>query len=200
MTETATSIDRSEAAAALAAAGAAEQQSSALYGYRFNAPLLILWGLVWMAADLSLWVWPNALVFNWSWPVASTVGMIASALYQWRYTRRHAPTAVAGPRSRAFFWRLMITWALTGAFIAGVFTIFAPLEWRDVHAFWALVIALVYSCHGVWNGWRMAAIGLALGVLTIAAFFLPYGAPYLLAMGAGGGGLLILGGLWLMKA
>lgn len=195
-----TTVDKSEAAALLAAAGASEQRSSALYGYRFNAPLLMLWGAIWMVVDLTIAFAPSPFVHHWGWNIGAGFGAIVSSLYNWSYSRRHAPRDRENPRSRAFFWRLMATWAFSACFVVAIMFIFAPFSWRDVHTFWGLFVAMIYACYGVWNGWRMTLIGVALGPATLYAHFGLSDHDYSIFMGAACGGGMLLAGLWLRRA
>jgi hypothetical protein len=193
------SIDKAEAAAALAAAGRSEQQSFSLYAYRFNAPMLVLWGIMWMAADLTIAFAPWTPAKVWAWPAASLVGSLICVAYYWRYSARKVRSTQT-PRSRIYFWRMMATWLCTGAFIVGVMYVFAPFKWREPHAFWGLLIALLYAVSGVWAGWRLAALGALLGGLVMYAFFGLSDAAYLPFMGIVCGGGMALGGLWLRTA
>lgn len=192
-------FDRSAALAALAEADKSLRRSSALHAYRINAPMIIGWGLIIMATDLVLAFSRSPAVGNWAWPVASLTGTVLSALYFWRVGKGPVrPTESAG--SRTAFWKMMGTWGCVFGFIAGVFVIFAPFDWRESHAFWGLLLALMYTCGGVWTGARLLVLGLVLAAVTFFAYFGLEGQPFLVFMGVATGGSMILGGLWLRKA
>ena len=62
-----------------------------------------------------------------------------------------------------------------------------------------LVVAAAYVVLGVWAGARFALLGVALGAVVVAGWFV---APswLFLCLGLGGGGTLLAGGLWLRRA
>ena len=69
---------------------------------------------------------------------------------------------------------------------------------REVHSVFGLVFGFIYWSSGIWTGWRMAALGVALVALTLVGFYAVRG-WYSLYMGVVSGGALILGGLWLRR-
>jgi hypothetical protein len=192
-------FDRAAAAAALSEADRSHKRSSMLHAYRVNAPMIMGWGAIIMATDLALAYLRSPMVSAWAWPVASLTGTVISALYFWRVGKGSVrPTQTAG--SRAYFWRMMATWGCVFGFIASVFVIFAPFDWRESHAFWGILLALMYTVGGVWSGGRLTILGLVLAAVTFFAYFRLEGRPFLVFMGVATGGSMVLGGLWLRRA
>jgi hypothetical protein len=183
-------IARTEAEAALAEAQRSERRSLSLHAYRFNAPLLMLWGAIWIAVYLVAANVPGTA--PWTWAVAGPVGGVLSSLYVWRNGRpqRREP-------NRAQFWRVVATWALNVAFVAFAFGILSPFEWRQPHAFIALALGACYAVAGCWMGWRLIPIGYALTAISMIAYFSVPPSDFFLVLYIGCGSVLIAGGLWL---
>lgn len=190
MTSAPATIGKAEAAALLAAASAGETRGASLYSYRFNAPMLLLWGAINLAVYMTLaWV-PAAR--PWAWPVAGGLGGALSILYFRRYAR-----ADRVEMNRTLLARMSANWALNIAFAAGVFVVFAPYEWRQPHAFIGVALGCVYAVFGVWTGWRLIVIGAAVMAASMFAYFAVPPRDFLMVLGLGNGGAMILGGLWL---
>jgi hypothetical protein len=187
--------DRAAAAALLAEANQSERRSAELFHYRMMAPSFILWGVLWAAADLAIafppWPWAR----TWAWAVASLIGSVFMAAYFWRWSTRPGRPKT----SRATFWRWFASWFLVIAFITCMNLIFAPLEWRQPHAFWGLFFGFMFASNGVWTGWRLIALGAAMAGLSFYAYLALAGIPFLTFMALVCGGGLVLGGLWLRK-
>ena len=192
-------ISKDEALAALAAADESQRRASSLHAYRINAPIVMLWGVLWMIADLTIAYGPQPLAYRWTWPAVSLIGMALSAAYFWK-RGKGAIRVTERPRSRSFFWRMLATWVCNLTAISLAFVVFAPIEWREPHTFWGLVIALGYTVSGIWTGARLVVLGLVLGALVMFAHFNLQGQAFLAFMGVVCGGSMILGGLWLRKA
>jgi hypothetical protein len=93
---------------------------------------------------------------------------------------------------------LMITMLFIALFIVSAYAVFAPVTSEPYLVFPALVLGLVYVVAGAWRMPRLAWIGAAVFVATMAGFlfFRPMLAFWIAAVGGGG---LMLGGLWLRK-
>jgi hypothetical protein len=74
-------LSRDEAQMTLRDISKTERRSSSLFGYRFGAPHLFLWGAIWMVAYGASYIRPE-----WSivWPVLVVVGSIGSFWLGWR--------------------------------------------------------------------------------------------------------------------
>jgi len=186
-------LDKTEAAQALADIDQSQRYSSSLYSYGRAAPYVILAGLMWLVADLLTEFSPFDK--TWIWPVVSlvgTAGFVGLALTQTR------PASAPGAK-RGLFWRIMVVWLAVFAFMTATFTIFGLQDGRQEHSFIGVFFGCTYVAVGVFMGWRMVAVGVALAALSMVGFFAVH-EYYLAYMGVVGGGALILSGLWLRAA
>lgn len=183
------SIRPEEAASALQDIERAERQSARIYGYRKASPHLLLWGVIWIMGYASTYIWPEG---GMAWAVLVPAGILASF---W-ISRR----AAAKPSAGGFAWRYGATAFAIFLFITATFAVLPPRSAKEVGAFVALLVAILYVLLGVWrSGARMVLLGLAVGALTVGGYFgLPH--YFLLWMAGVGGGGLILGGFWLRRA
>ena len=69
---------------------------------------------------------------------------------------------------------------------------------KETHSVFGLLFGCLYVGMGIWTGWRLIALGVALVALTLVGFY-AIGPWYSLYMGVVSGGALVLGGLWLRK-
>ncbi len=190
-------LSQDEAARALEEIGQAGQRMSRLTGYADAAPAFMLWGAVWLVANLVSQYRPG-----WSglaWLAGIAVGVGGTLVFTLRRTRRKQATAPRpGGDARSVGLRFALLGLAIFGFFASVFTVLGPLQARQADAFISLVFAFAYVMVGVWAGWRVMAIG----VVTVAAILFGYlelTRHFFLWMGLVGGGALIAGGLWLRK-
>jgi hypothetical protein len=181
------SISRDEAAQALGEIEAARSRVWETKSYGYAAPFLIIWGLVWMAADVTLQFEPK---WTLTWPIAALLGTVASVVAG-MYLPRPKGDRVRG-------WRNMgVALVVVGFFIA-LLNVIPITSGAEIHSIFGLVFGFLYMGAGLWMGWRLFALGAALAVLTLIGFFAVH-AWYALYMGLVSGGALVLGGLWLRK-
>jgi hypothetical protein len=165
-------LDKNEAAQALAQIEHSRALSFSLYSYRMGAPYLILFGVMWLVADLLLEFKigsPDRI-----WPLTSLAGSLGCAVIAFAQFRRRR----RGEATNA--WRALFINGLVFAFVAATFVIFAPFTGR------------------LWMGWRLLAVSAVLIGLSLFGFFQIH-QHYEAYMAMVGGGCLILGGLWLRK-
>jgi hypothetical protein len=94
---------------------------------------------------------------------------------------------------------MAVTMLFVTLFACAVYVVFAPTRPEPFLVLPALLLGLVYVVAGVWKMQRLAWIGAAVFLLTMAGYLLLQ--PWLSFWIAGvGGGGLILGGLWLRRA
>lgn len=183
-------VSREEAAKALGDIEAAERRSRALRFYAGAAPYLILWGVVWVVADLVLQMNPR---LGWVWPVAGQAGGWMCALlglWEWRRRRRQ----MAGPLP----WRGLAGILVLVAFIAAMMILIGR-DAKAIHVFWGVFFGTLYMLTGLRIGLRGVLIGAGLFAVSLGAYL--FGGDYFhLVMGLAGGAGMILGGLWLWKA
>lgn len=178
-------IPPQEATGALHDIERAERRSATAYWYQKASPHLIMWGVIWIIGYATSYLRPQ-------WSATWLVLVPAGFLVSFWISRRGASQG-----ARALGWRYAATIIAIFLFMWALFAIMPPKSGVQAGAFFPLMVALYYAFLGIWkNAARMAALGLALGALTVGGFFwLP---PFFLLWMAGvGGGALILGGLWL---
>jgi hypothetical protein len=184
------SISKDEAAQALGEVAAARSRVWQIKAYGYTSPFLIVWGAVWMAADLILQAEPGWAL---TWPTAVAVGALASLAVGFTL-----PRAASTDGGRRLDWRNFAVWGLVMGFIASLFFVLPPMGGRSQHSLFALLFGFIYLGMGLWMGWRLSALGAALVALTFIGFY-AVGHWYLAFMGLVSGGALVLGGLWLRK-
>lgn len=176
----AVTIEPSDARAALHAAEQSRRRAIELGGYARAGSILIAWGLVWLVGNLASQFRPD--IAMWCWPIG-----IAGAVL-WTIVRGERPTD----------WRVFATVTTAFAFLVLVLAITGGGH-REQNAITALLVAASYITLGIWSGARFAWLGIALAVIVCIGWFI---APawFYLWLGLGGGGALLLGGLWLRRA
>ena len=177
-------LSSDEAAETLRDIDRTERRSANAYGYRAGAPHLILWGVIW-AIGYGI----NDFRPQWSaaWIPLVIAGTIGS-FWIGAHTR---------PENAKYDWRFTATLAAVIAFVSALFAIMPPHTDIQTAAFFPVLVSLFYMLMGIWTkGARIFVLGVAVGALTMVAYFK---APqqFSLWMAAVGGGGLILGGLWL---
>jgi hypothetical protein len=181
-------ISKDAAAQALGEIEAARGRMFEARSYASASPFLIIWGAVWMFADLFMQFAPPALV-NYGWPVGILVGMTASIAASFTLPKR-ANTSVG--------WRGFGLWGVIAGFFIVLFLVIPVTSGIEIHSIFGVVFGFLYMGFGLWMGWRIFALGAALAVLTLIGFY-EVRAWYGLYMGLVSGGALILGGFWLRR-
>ena len=173
------SLSPEQAAAALREIEETRQRSLELVVYRQGAPVLVLWGVIWIVGFASNAMWPTYAAIVWT--VLTVLGAVAS----WLISRGGNPGQNL---------RYVASWAV----FYGAGPILAPQTTSQRAALAALLVAAAYALAGIWWLQRYLWLGLALFAVTLFGFFF---APWFdLWMAVMGGGGLILGGLWLRAA
>jgi hypothetical protein len=192
-------VTRDEAAQALKEIGQAGGKMRRLSLYADLAPMFLLWGLIWLGANLVTEFRPD--LSNRAWMIGSLILGTPLTLY---FVVRHARRAgarirQAGGDPKALGNRFALLGAITWAFCASIMAVAFPLNGRQIDAFMSLLFAFGYAIGGVFGGWRLIAIGaVAAAAILFGYFFLDQ--HFYLWMGLVGGGALFAGGLWLRKA
>lgn len=184
-------ISRDEAAVALSEIERAAARHHTHRGYRIAGPILILWGIIWLAGYCAMGVLPGAQ-WGWLWLALDAIGVAGSVMLGLR-GRAQASLRTGGALDawRPFLWGLAIV-ALVGA----TFTLMRPADINAFIAYPGIVTGFAYVVFGLMRMPRLALIGAAMFAATLAGFFL---FPAILTwwMAAVGGIGLILGGVWL---
>ncbi len=159
--------------------------------------IVLIWGVVYLLAPLSMYIWPR-------WGIIPhqllLIGAIGFSIYD---TRRNS--LVSGPSS----WRIGGLWWLTFAFGWIWFLILSPATFQDPAAnadaimrqMWAYGVSLamfVYIIMGLWIGRLYVVTGLAVTCFTVLGL-LWLGEWYWLWCAITGGGTLLAAGFWLRR-
>ncbi len=184
------SVTPEQAKEALRQVEQARSRSVEFHTYRISSTQLILWGVFWLIGYGGTDLAPARAGYIWG-------GLMLAGLFAGIVLNspadRPAPGAAAGHR-----WRLLAVFATFAVFIACTAVIMQP-RGTEMGAFVPLLVATTYVLLGLWIGWRYAAIGIAIGILTMVGFLL-LPAHFLLWMAGMGGGALTVTGLWLRRA
>ncbi|MGA7777195.1 MAG: hypothetical protein WCA85_05730 [Paraburkholderia sp.] len=181
-------LSSEQASQALRDLEAVSQRSGQLYRYQRTAPMLMLWGVIWIIGFGATQLAPASA--PWLWIVLDVVGVLGCI-----YLGKHGKHDASANTS----WRWLASILTIAAFYVLALTILPPSHGSQVAAFIALIVALFYVLAGLWIGTRLAIIGIALAALTVFGYFM-LAAYFALWMAVVGGGALILGGLWLRTA
>ena len=165
--------------------------------YAEFAPFLLLWGVIWMVANVVSELRPA--YGNGVWSVGVVLGFAMTIFFTIRNARRwrflHPESRAQG---RAIGRRAVLLGITLWAYFPAMSALMGPLSPRQNNAFISITWAFVYMITGAFIGWRIFAIGL----VTAAAILFGYlflQSHFFLWMGLVGGGSLIAGGLWLRK-
>lgn len=181
-------LSSEQANEALRAIEAVSQRSGQLYRYRRTAPMLILWGVIWLLGfGLTDLIPAKANVI---WIPLDIVGVFG-CIYFGRQNKEE--------RAAQMTWRWLASIASIFAFYTLVLLIFQSATGKQSAALIALIVALFYVLAGLWLGARFAVAGVALATLTLVGYFMLV-SHFFLWMAIVGGGALILAGLWLLRA
>lgn len=183
-------LDPREAAHALSEIESAKEKSSALRGYAIAGNYLIVWGAAWLVGGGASAISEDAGRTGWT--VAVLSGAAASVVLGLRERR-----TIGG--SRASFGKVFATVGVVIALSAALSLVLDVSSMREGTALQALLVAAAYMAFGIWRGARMLALGAALAVSVLFAWFY-LGAGFEAFVGVVGGAMLMLSGLWLRKA
>jgi len=171
-------------------------RSRAFSFYQANAPIVMIWGVVWLVCNIAGYVddgWGNT-----AWNIGIPVGVIASIYFGMRHRDRR-PT-LTGRQTPT--WR-MIALGIGFAFVlvAGIsgIAMIGGLNQLQLNAVISLMVAIAYVTAGLQSGWRMSALGIVVGAAAIIGW-VALRDIYELWMGLFGGGALLLGGYWMSRS
>jgi hypothetical protein len=183
-----TSIDPKEAASALSDIDSIGRRVRQSLIYNLASMIMILWGALVFAGNITSFLWPRAAGLAW---LAVYAAGIAGSL-------AISALGYARTRIRTVDTRMLIAFLLFLAF--GMFTCwlghFTP---RQMGTFWAIYFMLIYIIAGLWVGQAFVAIGVSITALTLIGYFF-VGAWFEPWMAAVNGGGLILGGLLMRRS
>lgn len=148
--------------------------------YAEAGPPLIAWGLVWIAGNLTAQFAPASA--NLVWPVA----IAGAVLFTVVKSRRRGDGRIIASIATMFGFAV-----LSLAMIGG--------DARIQNALVVLIVAASYIVIGIWWGMRLVWLGLAVAVAATLGWFV-FPEWLYLWLGLGGGGALLVSGLWLRRA
>ncbi len=173
-------IDRDEADVALRDIAGARARAGELRGYALSGGVLIAWGLVWLVCNLASQIDP--VHGPASWGMGVPIGIAASVL-------------TPGRRDLRVFGVI----AIAMAFVVGVIAITGAASPRSFGVLVVWLVAASYGVLGLWVGRRFLIVGAALAACALIGWFVVPDLLFLM-LGLGGGGVLILSGLWMRRA
>jgi hypothetical protein len=180
-------IGQQDAKVALASVERTRRRSIELSHYAHAGNIVLAWGLVWLVCNLMTHFLPPWGINSWP------VGIVLATAFCIVHGSRRPRTGDAGD------WRV---YASVGTVIAAfvLVTLVAGVsDPRQTNAIISLYIAANYVALGIWTGPRYAWTGLFIAAVVMVAWFADRD-HFHVWMGLGGGGALILSGLWLRRA
>lgn len=183
-----TSIDPREAVSALSDIDGIVRRVRQSRIYNLASLLMVLWGVLVFAGNVTSFLWPRAAGYVW---LAVYAAGIAGSL---------AISAFGYPKTgvRTFDLRMLVAFLLFLAFgmFCGWLGHFTP---RAMGTFWPIYFMLVYAIVGLWVGYAFVVIGVAITALTLVGYFFVgnWFEPWMAVVNGGG---LVLGGLWMRRS
>ncbi len=155
-------------------------------------PLLILWGIIWVAAFTATHFYLNYASYIFT--ALDIVGCIGTFIIIRIF---HNRSPVRGPISRKGDWRIFWFWILLFAYVFIWLAILAPFNGRQINAVISTAAMFAYIVMGLWFGsYFMVWLGLAVTATTLIGFYLlPH--YYCLWMAFTGGGAILCTGLYI---
>jgi hypothetical protein len=189
------SITEHEARSALADIANVNRRGLTLKGYRYAAPILMVWGVIWCLGYLGMARLSPAL-WGWLWLALDTLGFGATLIL----TARASAEGLGenqGARGQAV--RTSLGMAAAVVFILSIVAVFPKTDLLPYLALPGLFVGFIYTILGIFMAPRYAWIGVAMFAATLLGY---YAWPARLAewLAVVGGGGLFLSGLWLRRA
>jgi len=159
-----------------------------------DSALLIIWGLIWIAAFIGThfflaWVW-------FIWLGLCAIGAAATFLVVRRQFRQANPIRM--PADKRIGQRIFWFWALLFVYAFVWLSILKPHHGIQVNAFLCTAIMFAYVVIGIWSETRyMLWLGLAVTGTTLIGFYLIPPSYYCLWMAPTAGGALLGTGLYI---
>ena len=160
----------------------------------YASPLLILWGLIFIAAYLGThffvtWAWHI-------WTVLDAVGVIGTFLICWQQFRSASPIKTSSEKKMG--WRIFLFWTLLFIYVFLWLKMLGPFKGIKLNAFLVTVIMFAYVVIGLWlECYFMIWLGLAVTAITLFGFYLIPLSYYCLWMALMAGGALLGTGLYI---
>ena len=187
-------VSKQDAASALSEIHSAGDRAARLLHYRDFAPHALIWGTIWIVANVAIdllgghgtAVWLSLIV----------PGSVASSWIGARTGRKHRE---AGDTRPSQTWRWLAMFLALLVYFNLVIVVLAPATPAQAGAYIALSFAAAYVFAGIWLGWKIVAMGLAMAALILGGYF--SGAPHLQVLsGSVAGVAMVICGLWMRRA
>ncbi len=190
-----------EARARLAEIDAIVSHTRKQIGHGIAAPLLILWGCIWLVGYSISQFQPHWVPIFW--PTLGIGGGLASALVGWR---RETPTRDRSDTTLGLVWLILAGYAVLWIAIfipPGIpgemsQTEFGQIYNRKIAIYLATVPMFAYMVAGLWLGRFLTWLGLTVTLVVALSYFL-LTEWSLLITGVVGGSTLILSGVFIRK-
>jgi hypothetical protein len=161
---------------------------------KYTSPLLILWGLVFIAAYLGTPFFV-ARAFR-IWMLLDAVGLIGTFLICWQQLRSADPIRVSPAEKMG--WRVFWFWTLLFGYIFVWLNLVAPLSGVQMNALIVTAIMFASVAKGLWlRSSFMVWFGLAVTAITLFGFYLVPRSCYCLWMALMAGGAFLASGVYL---
>jgi len=155
-------------------------------------PLLILWGIIWIAAFTATHFFLNYAFYIFiTLDIVGCIGtFIIIRIFHYRYPVRRWI-------SRKGDWRLFWFWILLFTYVFIWLAILAPFNGLQLNAVFSTAVMFAYIVMGLWfSSYFMVWLGLAVTATTLIGFYLlPY--YYCLWMAFTGGSAILCTGLYI---
>jgi hypothetical protein len=193
---------RDEAAASLAEVDRVVAQTRHAIRQGISAPLLILWGCIWIVADVTTQFHPEGA--GWTWLLLDVIGILG-----WWLIFKFSGSHVRSPRG----WRYGVFWGVLFFYASLWMNLLAPVtHWPQTAqqwiAFWPMyrrmaaymhtIPMFAYVIGGLWIDRFFIWLGAVVTALIVFGLF--YVDQYFfLWLAATGGGSLVLAGVFIKK-
>ncbi len=181
-------MNKDEAGQALAQVEETQRQARAFKTYAAAGPIFAAWGVTWLCGNVAYhFELPHAGL------ITATLGMVSIGLSIGLGLASAPANAKAADHGKALLSGLVFA-----AAVLGLMMIVAPLDPRAANAVISFLVGATYAYAGIWMGARIGWLG---GGVALVVLFAWFGARdyFELIVGAAGGGLLIVTGLWLWR-
>jgi len=158
----------------------------------YSSPLLILWGLLWVAAYTATHFYLKYadVIFG----VMAGIGLLGSFIV-WPRVKRNLP--VKEPTEEKLNWRIGGLWWALFIYVFIWLNLFRPFNGMQMNAFICTAVMFAYVIMGLWfAAYFMVWLGLAVTATTLVGFYL-LPSYYCLWMAVTAGGALLGTGLYL---
>ena len=172
-------MDKQSALESLNDVAMARLKTAELRNYRGMGSIVSVWGLVWFLGFGAQAILPTASPWVWG------VGWLGALA--WTFTKP----------AKLHDFRALATWSVVTACLILILVV-TRADQNTAAMIFALALAASYAILGIWLGNRFLALAaIVLGSASCGWWLLPHLLNLILALG--GGGALILGGIWLRR-